>query len=54
MMYEAASLQNSVDISHIREMPQAPPQVEDMTTDHVASRQISVLMRDIKAQKLSQ
>ncbi|KRX30188.1 hypothetical protein T09_5262 [Trichinella sp. T9] len=26
-------------------MPQAPPQVEDMTCGHIASRQISILMR---------
>jgi hypothetical protein len=35
-------------------MFQAPPQIEDMTTHHVASRQISILMRYLKAWYLSQ
>jgi hypothetical protein len=41
-------------MSHIREMLQAPPQVEDMTCGQVASRQISILMWFLKAWRLSQ
>ena len=41
-------LHRSVAISHIRAIPQTPPQIEDMTTDHIASRQISILMRHLK------
>ena len=42
-------LHNSVVISHVRAMPQAPPQVEDVTCGHIGSRQISILMRYLKA-----
>jgi hypothetical protein len=34
-------------------MPQTPPQVEDMTTDHISSRQISILMRYLRPEGLS-
>jgi hypothetical protein len=35
-------------------MTQDPPQVKDVTTGHVASRQISILMRYLNAWRLSQ
>ena len=41
----ATALHRVVAISHMRAMPQTPPNVEDMTCGHVCSRQISILMR---------
>lgn len=41
-----------VAVSHIRAMPQAPPQVEDRTYSHVGSRQISIyneVLKDLEA-----
>ncbi|XP_076798846.1 uncharacterized protein LOC117717906 isoform X1 [Arvicanthis niloticus] len=37
--------QSSIDLGHLVTWDSTPPQVEGMTTDHGASRQISILMR---------
>jgi hypothetical protein len=38
-----------VATSHLKTRPQTPPLAEDMTSGHIGSRQISILMRYIKA-----
>jgi hypothetical protein len=49
---EATALHRFVAISHVRTMPRAPPQIEDMTSGHIASIQTSVLMRYLKALRI--
>jgi hypothetical protein len=46
---EATSYHRFVAISHVRTMPQTPPQEENVTCSHVASRQISILIMYVKA-----
>jgi len=50
----ATAHHRSVATSHLRAMPHSPPQVEAMTTGHGASGQISIIMRYLKAWRLSQ
>ena len=45
----STALHKFVAISHVKETFQAPPHVEDMTCGHIGSRQISILMRYLKA-----
>ena len=40
-----------VAISYMRAMPQASPQVEDVTCGHMGSRQISILMRYLEGRR---
>jgi hypothetical protein len=52
--HETKALHRFVTISLIRAKPQAPLNVEDITTGQVSSRQISILMRYLKVSRLSQ
>jgi hypothetical protein len=47
--YKATTLHKFVAIGHVRAIPQTPLQVEDVICGHVETRQISILMRYLKA-----
>jgi len=49
----AAAPHRFAAISHVRATPQAPPQAEEMITGDIGSRQISILMRYLKANETS-
>lgn len=49
-----AALHRCVTISRARAVPQASPQVEDLTTGHVGPKQTSIIMKYLKALRLSQ